>query len=196
MIRNVLVLFVSVVLLASCSQQRFGHLSKVKVNQQANNDRPQKQKSVEKNTQSGDFAVQHEAEKAPIAMEQPVQATTNEISAPEQKNAVTATAPLSKREVRKEVKETMRAMKKMYRDLPTGQAFGKTEVQQQMKAPASVEKSERSAYEGRDWLRLIIIGLVLTLIGILIPGPVGTIFYIVGGIIIIVGLIFLLLELV
>lgn len=63
-----------------------------------------------------------------------------------------------------------------------------------------VEKVQKTDSNGEislnnKWVRLMIIGLIIVLIGLLLPDPLGRIFDIVGSILIIIGLIFFLLEL-
>ncbi|TNE80247.1 MAG: hypothetical protein EP332_08230 [Bacteroidetes bacterium] len=69
----------------------------------------------------------------------------------------------------------------------------KTVVNRLTKIEKAAENGDVSL--GNKWVRLIIIGLIILLIGIILPGGIGYVFYLVGSILMLVGLIMLLLEL-
>lgn len=160
----------------SCSQQRYASRSTVRINDQAKEQVKEEKKEV-----------------AAIAPKQ------MEIGKPEAKAPETPLAQKPEsvtprpKEVLKQLRseETGRYLRQVLKD--------PKEIKALISTPDNESKQDFKNNTGLDtsnqWIRIMIIGLIILLIGILLPGEIGWIFYTVGGIIMVVGLIFLLLEL-
>ena len=172
--------FSAAIVLSSCSQQRYSSRAKVRVNDQA---KEQQQKEAPK-----ELAVitpkQFDVPAPEVKVPQAAQAQKSESAVP---------AP-TKREVLKKLRS------KEMRTALTEIAKEPKQIQQLIQKEDNVKKEEFKEKVGADfsskWVKLFIIGLVILLIGIILPGGIGSVFYLVGGLIMLIALILFLLELV
>jgi|GEM_PF-2464573 len=173
-----MVVTTATLIFSSCSQQRYSSRAKVRVNQQTKEQLVEAPKEVAAITPKN------------------IDITQPEVIAPEanqaQKPESIAPTP-TKREVLKKLRsEESKTMLKNIAQDPTKLKDIITKGENVTKK----EFKEKTGLEARgQWLSLIIIGLVLLLIGFLLPQPLGGIFNLVGSILIVIGLIFFLLEL-
>lgn len=162
-------------MLASCSQQRYANRATVRVNDEAKEQVKEEKKEVAAITPK-----QTEIAKPELKQEE-AKAIKPENATPRPKEVLKQlTSKESGRYIRQVVKDPQKI-----KDLVVKED---NQTKREFQANTGADMSS-------TWLRWIIIGLVLVLIGIIIPGELGWIFYLIGSVLIVIGLIFLLLEL-
>ncbi|MHB1278577.1 MAG: hypothetical protein ACYC1Q_09265 [Bacteroidia bacterium] len=162
-------------ILASCSQQRYANRARVHVNDQAKEQVKQEQKEV-----------------ASIAPK-PAEAIKPELKQAEDAKTVQAEKITPKpREVFKQLtsKESITFLREAAKD--------PKQIKDLVVKPDNQTKRDFKSETGMEtgrWLTWIIVGLILVLLGLIIPWTLGWLLYAVGSVLIVIGIIFLLLEL-
>lgn len=171
---KIVILILSVVFLASCSNMRYGHMPKAKKQKHAVAKTPEKKKEHLAETE-GIAAKPAEVASTPIAAEIPLapqKTVIGTMPAPAKETATPAVAPQTV-EKANNVKEQLssRQVKKL----------------EKLKKQAETKEIAKGS-----WLWYVVVGLVLVIIGAIIPWILGWIFYVVGLIAILYGLLMLL----
>ncbi len=165
-------------ILSSCSQQRYGHRSYVKKEVVAKAE--VKKQDKQEIAQLAPIQAAHEEafespqNATPLAIEVPVTEETkqDELSQVESRPAATGRSGLMTKVQEKAVKHVIKRLDK-----------------------AEKVDSSGEINLNNKWVRLILIGLICLLLGIILPGILGELLGLVGSILIVIGLIFLILEL-
>lgn len=164
----------AIIVLSSCSQQRYASRKKVHIGEQAKQEIKHEPKKEVTGIASKDVVLNAEIEETQPAQVNP---------APE---------PAKKEVVKKlRSKKTVNYLKQVTKS--------PEKVKEILNKEDNIQKEEFKSETGLDLsnngLRLIILGLIILLVGIIIPGGIGAVFYIVGSIIMLIGLIVLLMGL-
>ena len=175
---KIAILILSIVFLASCSSSRYGSVPKVRKHNQTVAQKPAKKKQVIAETEEiaskpVDINTEIAAAEIPLAPQKQDIATM-----PAPSNTVAATpapAPKTVETIKKglDIKERLspRQIKKL----------------EKLKKHTSTKEVEKGS-----WLWYVVVGLILVIIGAIIPWVLGWIIYVVGTIAIIYGLLMLL----
>lgn len=162
-------------ILASCSQQRYANRARVQVNDQAKEQVNEEQKEV-----------------ASIAPK-PVEAVTPEVKqqADEAKTVQPEKVTPKAKEVFKQLtsKESITFLRETVKD--------PKQIKDLVVKPDNQTKRTFEAKTGLEtgmWLTWIIVGLILLLLGVLIPWELGWLLWTIGSIVIVIGVILLLLQ--
>lgn len=163
-------------MLASCSQQRYAHRAKVRVN-----DQTKEQVKEEKKEVASIAPKPAETVKPELKQQEEAKVVTPEIVKPKVKEVF-------KQLTSKESISFLREAAKDPKQIKDLVVKADNQTKQEFKAATGMEHTGR-------WLTWIIVGLVLILIAFFLVSPVSGIFHLIGSILIVIGLIFLLLEL-
>ena len=163
-------------ILASCSQQRYAHRARVHVNDQAKEQVKEENKEVASIAPKPAELIQPE-----LKQQEEAKVVTPETVKPKAKEVF---KQLTSKESRTFLSDVAKDPKKI-KDLV---------VKADNQTKQDLKKALDMDHTGR-WLTWIIVGLVLILIAWFLPDPLRGIFSLVGSILVVVGLIFLLLEL-
>ncbi len=171
-----------ILVLSSCSQQRYAHRAKVKSNQEARATERQRHQAPEKiePAKSTEWAV---APEAPAAEVNPAPSP-----APEKAG----------KQVRKELKKlTSRETRRAVRSLVKSPGKVKDMVAKENNPTKEQFKQQTGLDTSNKWVKLILLGAILCLVGIVFNFWIGygSIFYALGSLCILIGVIFLLIEL-
>jgi hypothetical protein len=164
--------------LASCSQQRYASRSKVRVNDQAKEQVKEEKKEVATIAPKPTEQAKPEVNQAEVP-----QVLRPEVALPQPKEVL-------KQLTSKEAGRYLRQIVKNPEQIQNLVVKPNDKAKQGSEADA-----DKNTHIHDTWLRWIIIGLVLVLIGIILPNPIGWICYLIGSVLIVLGLIFLLLSL-
>ena len=169
---RIITLVLSIVFLASCSSSRYGRIPKAKKQKHTV---AKKQKQFKKNTKSVELiAIKKATEKLDVEAPEVVLSKIEAVNVNGTKTVTKAPEQTT---------------------LATPSVAKKIDALKQVLKPNKVEKlkkqSESKEISKGSWLWYVVVGIVLMLIGALIP-IVGWVFYVIGVIAVIIGLLILL----
>lgn len=180
-----------ILILSSCSQQRYASRSFSKV-------KPVASKEVKKAPETAS-AENTTAQIEEIQSPQAAAAEVTPVQAQAEPTASTPTQAIASTPANQAVK----AKAKTTEAKPVFSLKNKiakraaTKALKQFKKQSTLDKEDTNGdiNISNKWVRLFIIGLILLLIGILLPGAIGYVFYLVGSIIMLIALIGFLIQL-